>query len=91
MYLHAEGLAVPVLFACLLGFRLECVMVDVLHTVDQGVASHIVGSVIWLVAVVQNFFRKHHSSRKNKTSNEIYARMVQRPQSVISRFRENNS
>eukprot|EP00959_Pyramimonas_sp_CCMP1952_P387391 8118461-Pyramimonas_sp.AAC.1 len=50
-HLHVEGLAVPVLFACLLGFRLECVMVDVLHTVDQGVANHIVASVIWLVAV----------------------------------------
>ena len=55
-YLHAEGLAVPVWFACLLGFRLECAMVDVLHTVDQGVASHIVASVIWLVAVVKTSF-----------------------------------
>jgi hypothetical protein len=52
----AAGLAIPVLFAICLGFRLECVTVDPLHSVDQGVASHIVGSVMWYCANVRKFF-----------------------------------
>ena len=43
-YLHEEGLAVPALFAVggVIGLRLDNVMVDILHTVDLGIASHIV-------------------------------------------------
>ena len=50
-YLRAAGLAIPALLIAIVGFRLECVMIDTLHTVDQGVASHIVANVIWLVVV----------------------------------------
>jgi hypothetical protein len=52
-YLLAAGLAIPILFATLIGFRLECVMVDTLHTVDQGTGSHIVGNTLWHMAVIR--------------------------------------
>ena len=52
-FLRGAGLAIPVLLWLVIGFRLECVMVDVLHTVDQGIASHIVGNVLWYMAVVK--------------------------------------
>ena len=42
--LRLAGILVPVLFMCL-GFRIECVMADVLHCVDLGIASHIVGNI----------------------------------------------
>ena len=53
-YLHANGLAPPILFAAagVIGLRLECVMVDVLHTIDLGFASHIIGNVLWYFFVV---------------------------------------
>ena len=45
-FLRTSGLTIPVLFTHLIGFRLDCVMIDVLHTVDQGVASHVIGNVL---------------------------------------------
>ena len=41
--LIAKGKMLPILFA-ILGFRLELIMVDVLHCVDLGVACHILGN-----------------------------------------------
>ena len=55
-YLRRAGRAIPVLFECVIGLRLENVMVDVLHTVDQGVASHIIANVLWIMAVVRAVF-----------------------------------
>ena len=49
-YLRAAALAIPVLLLAVIGFRLECVMIDTLHTVDQGVASDIIANVFWLIA-----------------------------------------
>jgi hypothetical protein len=46
----------PILFAVVLGFRLECCTVDVLHCVDQGIGSHIVANIIWLIAMVRGCF-----------------------------------
>ena len=54
-HLAHGGLPLPVLFG-IIGFRLECVMVDPLHTVDLGLASHVVGNIIWYVAVILNVF-----------------------------------
>ena len=54
--LLAGGFAVPVLFALCIGFRLECVMVDPLHCVDQGVALNITANIIWIIAVLRNSF-----------------------------------
>jgi len=49
-------MAIPALLICIIGFRLECVAIDALHTVDLGVASHIVGNVFWLIAVKKKAF-----------------------------------
>ena len=37
------------------GFRLECVMVDVMHCVDLGVAAHILGNVFWELVLRKAF------------------------------------
>ena len=52
-FLRLGGLAIPALLCMAIGFRLECVMVDVLHTVDQGVASHIIANIMWVFAAVR--------------------------------------
>ena len=43
--LEASGKPTPTLFRRVFGLRLECIAIDVLHTVDQGVASHIIGII----------------------------------------------
>lgn len=43
----ADVSELPVLFLKATGFRLECVMIDILHCVDLGVASHIIGNIFW--------------------------------------------
>jgi len=47
------GLATPVLLAACAGLRLECITVDVLHCVDQGIASHIIGNILWILIVLR--------------------------------------
>ena len=44
--LLAKGKSLPVLFQLVRGLLLEHVMIDVLHTVDQGVTAHILGSIM---------------------------------------------
>ena len=61
-----QGEALPILFKEVVGFRLECVMIDVLHTVDQGIASHIIGSIFWLLAVVRGVFGGRSMKEKVK-------------------------
>ena len=43
--LTASGKQLPVLLRCTKGLRLECIMIDVLHTVDLGFAAHVIGNV----------------------------------------------
>ena len=43
----AEGKPVPVLLDRVKGLRLDSIMIDVLHTVDQGVASHVIGNIFF--------------------------------------------
>ena len=54
MALHAGG-DIPVLLALVIGFRIELVMIDVLHCVDLGIASHIVGNIFQL-CIQQHIF-----------------------------------
>ena len=58
----AAGRQIPVLMRAL-GFRLELIKIDVLHAVDQGVASHIAGNVTWVGT------RKKFWSRGNQAAN----------------------
>ena len=43
--LAADGKAVPVLFERVVGLRLECVFIDVLHTADLGFSAHVAGNI----------------------------------------------
>ena len=54
-YLRDEGRPQPTLLAEVTGLRLEQIMIDILHTVDQGVSAHIIGNILWIVAVVRCF------------------------------------
>ena len=40
----------PVLLSDVVGLRLENIMVDVLHCVDQGVGAHVIGNICWELA-----------------------------------------
>ena len=53
---RARDMMVPVILAKVVGFRLECIMVDVLHTVDLGIAAHIIGNVFWVLVILRSVF-----------------------------------
>ena len=38
---------VPVIFAKIIGFRIEQMMADCLHTVELGIGGHILGNIMW--------------------------------------------
>ena len=40
-------------FKYCLGLRIECIMIDVLHTVDLGIAAHIIGNIFWDCVVLK--------------------------------------
>ena len=66
------GFAIPALLILAVGFRLECVMVDVLHTVDQGIASHIIANVFWHFATKVKAFGGANQDSQIK---QLYAHM----------------
>ena len=72
-YLRAAALTVPVLLTAIIGFRLECVMVDTLHAVDQGVACHIIANVIWLLVFMRNCLGGRNHEERAKRVNEHLA------------------
>ena len=47
--LALQGKTLPVLLSSLVGLDLRMVMIDVLHTVDQGVTSHVAANIFWSV------------------------------------------
>ena len=55
-HLLAQGLIIPALLFHAVGLRLDCVMPDVLHTIDLGVTAHIVGNVLFIFAVLRGVF-----------------------------------
>ena len=61
-YRGRRGLPIPIMFLAgvgAIGFLLSCVNIDVLHCVDQGIASHIIGNIMWYIAVIRNHFGGH--------------------------------
>ena len=50
-HLHALGQAAPLLFDLAIGFRHECVKIDVLHCVDLGVAAHVIANILVLLVL----------------------------------------
>ena len=55
-YCLAAGMMLPVFFTALIGFRLECVHVDTLHTVELGMGSHVAANILWHVGIVKGAF-----------------------------------
>ena len=57
-HLRLHGKSIPALFAAkgVIGLRLENVMIDILHTVDQGLGSSVIGNVLWYLCIVVNCF-----------------------------------
>jgi len=49
-------------------------MVDALHTVDQGVASHLIANVLWLFGVVRKVFG---GATQAEQVEKLYAHMNQ--------------
>ena len=55
-HLRSNNLPVPVFFmvGCgIIGLRLECVMVDILHTLDLGLLANVIGSVMFVLACIR--------------------------------------
>ena len=50
-----SGRELPTLLAKVVGLRLECIMIDILHCVDQGVASHVIGNILWELVLGKKF------------------------------------
>ena len=69
--LQAEGAPIPLLLSSVIGLTLSCMHVNGSHTVDQGVASHILANVF--VEVMQGW----------GANNEFW---VQRLHAVIRRW-----
>ena len=58
-FLRERGLPVPQLFrrrGGVLGLRLDNVLIDILHTVDQGLGSNVIGNIVWYFAVIMGVF-----------------------------------
>jgi len=53
---EAQALAIPPLLRNATGFRLECVLVDVMHACDLGICAAIMGNVLWILAVRRRVF-----------------------------------
>ena len=51
-----HGILVPIFLLMVVGFRLECFMVDSLHAVDLGFWCHVVGNIFWHLAVRRRVF-----------------------------------
>ena len=71
--LEAEGRDLPVLLLQAVGLRLECIMIDVLHCVDLGVAAHIVGNVFWELVAAKVWGETTHEGNVAKLNGALEA------------------
>ena len=46
-HLRGLGMAIPVLLLFVIGLRLECIMIDALHSLDLGYTSHCIANTMW--------------------------------------------
>eukprot|EP00959_Pyramimonas_sp_CCMP1952_P455991 9472441-Pyramimonas_sp.AAC.1 len=46
-HVRRNGLELASFFVHVVGFRLECVLVDVLHAADLGMSASIIGNILW--------------------------------------------
>ena len=83
-HLHRNGLVVPMLFRMAIGLRLECTMVDVLHTVDLGLTGHICGNVIWWLVICVNVFGLPTYARRMEACQAHYKNGARKDDAKIS-------
>ena len=86
-HLRHGGLPVPMMFrqvGGVIGLRLECVMVDVLHTVDQGVASHVIANIIWTYCVLRACLGGHTYADRIKRCHEHLQRWYSRTRTTYN-------
>ena len=55
-HLLDQGRPIPILLSLVIGLRLESIMIDVLHTIDLGVAAHIIGNILFIFGVLRAVF-----------------------------------
>ena len=55
-HLRANNLPIPILLSLAVGMRLEMVMIDILHTVDLGIAAHIIGNILFVYGILRGVF-----------------------------------
>ena len=46
-HMRGLGLVLPVLLLLVIGLRLECILIDALHSLDLGFSSHVIANTMW--------------------------------------------
>jgi len=69
--MRARGRAVPVLLSLVIGLTVTCVMIDVLHAVDLGVASHVIGNIFWRCVTMRAWGGRTNEENMKKLEMEL--------------------
>jgi len=69
--MRARGRAVPVLLSLVIGLTVTCVMIDVLHAVDLGVASHVIGHIFWRCVTMRAWGGRTNEENMKKLEMEL--------------------
>ena len=46
-YLAREHIAVPIFMLLIIGLRLECILIDAMHTMELGAGNLIIANTLW--------------------------------------------
>ena len=89
-HMTALGISLPLLLLLVVGLRLECISIDMLHAFDLGLGSHVVGNTFWETITRQcwgkatqdeNTEERHKDlaewSKKNKVSARLQGQLHQ--------------
>ena len=69
--LREKGQSVPILLSLVVGLTLGCVMIDILHAVDLGVAAHVVGNIFWRCVVKRVWGCRTYAENVEKLEEEL--------------------
>ena len=70
-HLRARSQKVPILLSLVIGLTLSCVMVDVLHTIDLGLAAHDIGNVFWRCVTLKVFGAATNGTNAHRLGQEL--------------------
>ena len=71
-HLRRNGLPTPTLLAHCRGLRLENIMIDVLHAIDLGLASHVIGNVLFIFGIIRACCGgRTYADRANNLANDL--------------------